>query len=145
PLAGGPLVGAIGRLEHQKGFDVLIRALASVDDARLVVMGDGSERASLEQLARDVGVADRVVWTGWRDDARRYFAAVEVVALPSRFEGFPLTLLEALLARAAVVATDVGSIAEVVRNGDTGLLVPPDDPAALAVAIRRLLKDRGLR
>jgi glycosyltransferase involved in cell wall biosynthesis len=145
PLAAGPLVGAIGRLEHQKGFDVLIRALASVDDARLVVMGDGSERASLEQLARDVGVADRVVWTGWRDDARHYFAAVDVVALPSRFEGFPLALLEALLARAAVVASDVGSIAEAVRNGDTGLLVPPDDPAALAVAIRRLLKDRGLR
>jgi glycosyltransferase involved in cell wall biosynthesis len=140
----GPLVGAIGRLEHQKGLDVLIRAFAFVDDATLVVIGDGSERASLEQLAREVGIADRVVWTGWRDDGRDYLGALDVVALPSRFEGFPLALLEALLARAAVVATDVGSVAEAVRNGKTGLLVPPDDPAALAGAVGRLLADRSL-
>jgi len=141
----GPLIGSIGRLERQKGFDTLIRALADLNDAALVLVGDGSERASLEKLAHRVGVADRVVWIGWSDEPARYLAALEVFALPSRFEGFPLAVLEALLARSAVVAADVGSVAEVVLDGETGLLVPPDDPAALARAIRRLLGDADLR
>jgi len=135
----GPLIGAIGRLERQKGFDTLIRALAEVEGAALVLVGDGSERASLEELARRVGVADRVVWTGWSDEARGY------LSFPSRFEGFPLAVLEALLAQSAVVAADVGSVSEVVLDGETGFLVPPEDPAALARAIRRLLADAGLR
>lgn len=141
----GPLVGAVGRLERQKGFDVLIRALAEIEDGTLVVVGDGSERSALEALARAVGVADRVLWTGWRDDAPRYLQSFDVFALPSRFEGFPLVLLEALLARSAVVAADVGSVREVVFDGTTGLLVPPGDPAALADATRRLLADGELR
>jgi glycosyltransferase involved in cell wall biosynthesis len=86
-----------------------------------------------------------VVWTGWREDARSFLGVFDVFALPSRFEGFPLAVLEALLARSAVVAAEVGSTAEVVRDGETGLLVPPDDPPALARAIRRLLDDRDLR
>ncbi len=140
----GLVVGAFGRLEHQKGFDVLIRAMADVDNASLVVVGDGSERARLEDLARRTGVADRVEWVGWDHDPRRYLTSFDVVAFPSRFEGFPLAVLEALLARAAVVATDVGSVAEAVLNGETGLLVPPDDPHRLGGAIRRLLNDKGL-
>jgi glycosyltransferase involved in cell wall biosynthesis len=141
----GPLIGAIGRLEPQKGYDILIRALREIEDATLVLVGEGSERAALEQLARGVGVADRVVWTGWSDDARSYLGAFDVFAFPSRFEGFPLAVLEALLARAAVVASDVGSTAEAVRDGETGLLVPPEDPAAIARAIRKLLADEPLR
>ena len=141
----GPLIGAIGRLERQKGFDTLIRALADLDGTTLVLVGDGSERASLEELARRVGVADRVVWTGWSDEARRYLSSFDVFAFPSRFEGFPLAVLEALLARSAVVAADVGSVSEVVRDGETGFLVPAEDPVALSGAIRRLLADAGLR
>ena len=76
---------------------------------------------------------------------RRTPSLFDVVALPSRFEGFPLALLEALLARSAVVASDVGSVAEAVRDGETGLLVRPEDPAGLAAAIRRLLADVELR
>ena len=140
-----PVVGAVGRLERQKGFDILIRALEQVEGATLLVVGDGTERADLEELARGVGVADRVVWSGWRDDARDLFSSCDVLAFPSRFEGFPLAVLEALLARSAVVAADVGSVAEVVRDGETGLLVPPEDPGAVAEAIRRLLADEGLR
>lgn len=141
----GPLIGAIGRLEPQKGYDVLIHALAQVEDATLVLVGDGSERSALEQLAGRVGVADRLHWLGWSDDARSYLGTFDVFAFPSRFEGFPLAVLEALLARRAVVASDVGSTAEAVRDGETGLLVPPEDPAALASAISRVLDDRELR
>ena len=139
------VVGAIGRLEHQKGFDVLVRSMAGIADASLVVVGDGGERAGLEDLARDVGVAARLEWKGWRDEPRTCLPDFDVVAFPSRFEGFPLAVLEALLARCAVVATDVGSTSEAVVDGETGLLVPPDDPDALAAAIRRLLADEGLR
>jgi glycosyltransferase involved in cell wall biosynthesis len=141
----GPLIGAIGRLEQQKGYDILIRALPQIDDATLVLIGDGSERSALEQLAGRVGVADRVHWLGWSDDARRHLETFDVFAFPSRFEGFPLAVLEALLARRAVVASDVGSTAEAVRDGETGLLVPPEDSAALASAIRKLLAEAELR
>ena len=144
-LTGGPVVGAIGRLEHQKGFDTLIHALANVEGSTLVLVGDGNERAALERLAKSVGIADRVIWAGWSDEPRRYLSTFDVFALPSRFEGFPLALLEALLARSAVVAADVGSVSEAVVDGKTGLLVPPDDSGALAHAIRRLLADAGLR
>jgi len=141
----GKVVGAIGRLERQKGFDLLIRALAQIDDVTLILVGEGSERRRLEELAREVGVADRVVWEGWSEDARSYLGTFDVLALPSRFEGFPLALLEALLARSAVVAADVGSVPEAIRDGETGLLVPAEDPPALADAIRRLLADADLR
>jgi len=141
----GQLVGAIGRFERQKGFDLLIRALTEIEGVTLVLVGEGSERGRLEELARTVGVADRVVWKGWSEDARSYLGAFDVFALPSRFEGFPLALLEALLARSAVVAADVGSVREAVRDGETGLLVPAETPSALADAIRRLLADADLR
>jgi glycosyltransferase involved in cell wall biosynthesis len=141
----GPLIGAVGRLEFQKGLDVLIHALREIDEASLVLVGDGSEREALEGLAVRLGVADRVMWVGWSDDPRRYLGAFDVFAFPSRFEGFPLALLEALLAGSAVVATNVGSIPEAVQDGETGLLISPEDPAALADAIRRLLADVDLR
>ena len=141
----GPLIGAAGRIEYQKGFDTLIRALPAIEDATLVVLGDGSERARLERLADELGVPERVVWLGWTEHPRGYLASFDVFALPSRFEGFPLALLEAMLAGSAVVASDVGSVPEAVRDGQTGLLVPPDDPAELAIAIQRLLGDRELR
>jgi glycosyltransferase involved in cell wall biosynthesis len=141
----GPVIGSVGRLEHQKGFDVLLRALADVPGASLRVVGDGSEREGLERLARELRVADRVAWEGWSDDPRSGLGSFDVFALSSRFEGFPLVVLEALLARAAVVATDVGSVAEAVIDGETGLLVPPEDPHALAAALRRGLADAGLR
>jgi glycosyltransferase involved in cell wall biosynthesis len=140
-----PSIGAVGRIEPQKGFDVLIRALGEVDDATLAIVGEGSERRALLDLARRTGVAERIRWRGWSDDARSYLASFDVFVLPSRFEGFPLVVLEALLARLAVVAADVGSVAEVVLDGETGLLVPPEDPGALAAAIRRLLADDDLR
>jgi glycosyltransferase involved in cell wall biosynthesis len=141
----GPIVGTMGRFEPQKGFDVLIRALRDVPHATGVIVGDGGERAGLHTLAQRIGVDDRILWLGWSEDRRSYLPWFDVFVLPSRFEGFPLALLEALLAERAVVATDVGSVAEAVLDGESGLLVPSDDPGALAAAIVRLLGDDALR
>jgi glycosyltransferase involved in cell wall biosynthesis len=143
--AAGPIVGAVGRLAFQKGFDVLLRAMRDVEAATLVVVGDGEDREQLQALASGLGVADRTIWAGWSDDVRAHVRSFDVFVLPSRFEGFPLAVLEALLAEKPVVATDVGSVGEAVITGETGLLVPSDDPGALAVAIRRLLADDQFR
>jgi glycosyltransferase involved in cell wall biosynthesis len=141
----GPIVGAVGRLEEQKGFDVLLRAFRDVDGSTLVIVGDGSERERLQDLARELGIEGHVIWRGWSENARSYLPSFDVFVLPSRFEGFPLAVLEAHLAETAVVASDVGSVREAVIDGETGLLVPPADADALTAAIRRLLTDADLR
>jgi glycosyltransferase involved in cell wall biosynthesis len=140
-LRDGPVIGSLGRLDEQKGFDVLIRALAELPTARAVIVGEGPERGALEALAREVGVAERLELVGWRDDARAWLGSFDVFVLPSRLEGFPLAVVEAMLAGTPVVATDVASVSEAVLHGRTGLLVRPDDPAALAAAIGELLGD----
>jgi glycosyltransferase involved in cell wall biosynthesis len=131
-------VGSLGRLDRVKGYDLLLRALAQVPEARLVVLGEGTERAVLEQQARDLGVADRVDLPGWHDEADRFLATWDAFCLPSRSEGFPLSVVEAMLAELPVVATRVGSVAEAVQDGRTGLLVPKDDVEGLVTALRRL-------
>jgi glycosyltransferase involved in cell wall biosynthesis len=140
----GPVVGAVGRIARQKGFDVFVRALASLDGVTGVIVGDGEERESVETLAVRLGVEERVLIEGWHDDPRSYLSTFDVYCLPSRFEGFPLAVVEAMLAGLPIVAADVGSVSEAIRDGETGLLVPPEDPVALASAIRRLLDDRRL-
>jgi glycosyltransferase involved in cell wall biosynthesis len=141
----GPIVGAVGRLEEQKGFDVLLHAFRDVENATLIIVGDGSERERLRAEARRLGIDGRVIWQGWSEDARSYLPSFDVFVLPSRFEGFPLAVLEAHLAETAVVATDVGSVSEAVLDGETGLLVPAADAHALTAAIRRLLAEADLR
>jgi glycosyltransferase involved in cell wall biosynthesis len=144
-LATGPIVGAVGRLAFQKGFDVLLRAMREVDNATLVIVGEGEDRGQLEALARRLGVADRTIWSGWSDDVRSQVRSFDVFALPSRFEGFPLAVLEAFLAEKPVVAAEVGSVGEAVIPGETGFLVQPDDPGALAAAIRELIGNAELQ
>lgn len=144
PVASGPVVGAVGRIAEQKGLDDLVRALPSLIDVTAVIVGDGPERPSLEALATSLGVSDRLVITGWVDDPRSYLSTFDVYCLPSRFEGFPLAVVEAMLAALPIVACDVGSVAEAIQEGETGLLVPPEDDVALAGALRRLLYDRDL-
>jgi len=140
----GPVVGSIGRLDAEKGYETLVRALPRLT-ATAVLVGDGPDRDRLEWLAGELGVAERLVVTGWTDDARRHLLSFTVFCLPSRSESFPLSVVEAMLASLPVVATDVGSVAEAVRDGQTGLLVPRDDPQALADALLRLLEDPALR
>lgn len=149
-LGDVPVVGGVGRFRGEKGQTVLIEAMAEVikqaPDAVLLLVGDGPDRAMLEQKAASLGVADNVVWTGQRsaDEVYRLYAIMDVVAVPSLFEGFGLVAAEAMAAGKPVVASDVDGLAEVVAAGETGLLVPPGDAESLAAALVRLLGDARL-
>lgn len=138
-------IGSIGRLDAMKGHDLLLRAIASVDGVQLVILGEGEERAALEQLAVDLGISDRVKLLGWVENPRAYLPKFDLVAQPSRSEGFPLAIVEAMLAARPVVATRVGSVAEAVIDGETGFLVDKNDIAGLAGALRKLRDDTDLR
>ena len=144
PLAGTTsprcTVGTVARFEAQKGLDVLLRAVAPLDvDVRLV--GDGPERPALVALAEQLELTSRLTFAGWSDDVSAELDRLDVFVLASRNEGFPLAIVEAMLAGLPVVATDVGSVAEAIEPGVTGLLVPPDDERALRDAIASLLAD----
>jgi glycosyltransferase involved in cell wall biosynthesis len=141
-LPPGPLVVAVARLVPQKGIDVAVRALPGLD-ATLVVLGEGSERSRLEALARESGA--RLLLPGRVGDVAAVLRRADLLVHPARWEGFGLALLEAMLCGLPVVATRVSSIPEIVAEGETGLLVPPDDPAALRSALERLLADEQLR
>jgi glycosyltransferase involved in cell wall biosynthesis len=135
-LPDGAIVAAVARLVPQKGLDVAVRALAGVD-ATLVVLGEGPERARLELLARDEGT--RLLLPGRVGDVAALLSRADVLVHPARWEGFGLALLEAMLCGLPVVATRVSSVPEIVVDGETGLLVPPDDPEALRAALQRVL------
>jgi glycosyltransferase involved in cell wall biosynthesis len=140
-------IGAAGRLVRQKGFDVLLRALALLDDLpfRAEIAGDGKLGPRLRRLAGSLRLGPRVTFRGRLDDLAAFFASQDVIAVPSRYEGFCYVAAEAALAGLSVVASDVSSLREVVSHGETGLLLPPDDPVALAAALRDLARDPARR
>jgi glycosyltransferase involved in cell wall biosynthesis len=131
-----PLLLAVCRLEPQKGVDVAIGAVDEIPDAHLVVLGEGPQRRELEQLG-----GDRVHLLGRVPDVAAWLRRADVLVHPARWEGFGLALLEAMLASLPVVATRVSSIPEIVVDGETGLLVQPDDARVLAAALKRVLDD----
>ncbi len=144
----GPLIVGCGRLHRQKGFDLLIEAFADLDDAktRLVILGEGPEREALEALARSKGVADRVLMPGFESHPEKWFAQATLFVLPSRWEGFGHVLVEALAAGIPVVsAWAPHGPADILDDGETGLMVPTGNAVALGAAIDRLLIDKGLR
>lgn len=136
---------AVARLEPQKGLDVAVRALAALaaeaPDVVLVVLGEGPQRAELEALARQLGVDGRLRLPGRVGDVAAWLERAQALVHPARWEGFGLALLEAMLCARPVVASAVSAIPEIVVDGETGLLVAPDDPAALAQALASLLAD----
>ena len=138
-----PYVLGLGRLEAQKGFDLLLEALArpGAPALDLVLAGEGTARTALEALARARGLAARVRFLGATDrpTTLALLRGAVAVACPSRFEGLPLVCLEALAAGRPVVAAAVNGIPELIREGETGFLVPPEDPAALAAALARIV------
>ena len=152
PLLGDPpTVGYAGRLSWEKGLDVLVRAFAIVvrthPEARLTLIGDGPERPRLERLVAEQQLAEHVVMTGLltRERAEEALDGAWVQVLPSLLEEpFANAVAEALMRGTAVVCTNLGGPAEIVRHGQTGLLVPPGDVAALAAALTEVLSDRAL-
>jgi glycosyltransferase involved in cell wall biosynthesis len=138
---GVPILLAVARLVPQKGVDVAVRALRELPDAWLVVLGEGPERPRLERLARELDVAERVWLPGRVPDVATWLRRADVVVHPARWEGFGSALLEAMLCAKPVVASRVSSIPEIVADGETGILVPPDDPPALAGGVTRALED----
>lgn len=132
---------AVGRLEPQKGVDVMLEAVARVDRVTLDIVGDGSLRDALASQVSSLGLDDRVRLVGQQGDVPQRMRDADIFVHAARWEGFGLVLLEAMSAGLPVVSTNVGAIPEVVDDGVTGVLVDPDQPDALAAAIRALAAD----
>lgn len=135
---------AMGRLVEQKGFDILLDAFAQLHteypDWTLTILGEGPERVALEARADRLGIAHQVNWPGIVQHPESYLQHADLFALPSRYEGFPMALCEAMAAGLAVVAADCPTgPREIIRNGVDGLLVQPEDPTALATSLKTLM------
>jgi glycosyltransferase involved in cell wall biosynthesis len=151
-LAIGPdtlLVGIVARLVPIKAHETFLRASAIVarenPRVRFLIVGDGERRAALEALSRELGIADRVDFLGWRSDLDRIYADLDVVALTSENEGSPVSLIEAMTSERAVVSTRVGGVPDLIEDRVDGLLVPPGNPDLFAAAVIELLNSPLLR
>jgi glycosyltransferase involved in cell wall biosynthesis len=137
------VIGFFGRLIEQKGVDVLLNAFGVIrkkyPKAKLLIMGDGRARAALEAQADQSGLREVTQFTGWRENAQRFMPACDIIAVPSRWEGFGLVTLEAMGWSRPIVASRASSLPEIIKEGETGLLVPPEDVQALADALETLL------
>jgi glycosyltransferase involved in cell wall biosynthesis len=142
-----PRLAFAGRINRQKALEVALEAVAQVDGVELVVAGDGPERPALERRAGELGLERRVRFAGPLDrlGVLELFRGADAALLSSAWENFPHTVVEALAVGTPVLATAVGGVTEVVRDGENGLLVPPGDPGALADAIRRFVSDPELQ
>jgi glycosyltransferase involved in cell wall biosynthesis len=146
------VIGAASRLSPEKGLDDLIEAFAIVherfgDRVSLRIAGEGPERPKLEAQIARLGISGSVQLLGWLEHAQlpAFFQDIDVFALPSTWEGFGVSAVEASAMQLPVVGTDVHGIPDAVRDGATGLLVPAADPPALAGALTRLIDDQALR
>jgi len=141
---GATVIGWVGRLSPEKGPDVLLQAVPLLGDPnwQVSVIGDGPQKTELQRESDRQGVADRIRWHGLVPDAARCYAAFDCLVLSSRTEGTPIVLLEAMAGGIPVIATRVGGVPDVLREGE-GILVTPEDPAALAAAVRTVLTDRA--
>ena len=148
-LDDAPALAMVARFMHAKGQDIALRALAQLTDRRwtLVLAGslDTAFAKEVQALAIELGIAERIRFTGHRDDVNNIYGCADMLLAPSRREALSLTLLEAAAFGLPIVASDVGGIGEAVANGETGLLAPPENPAALAQAIATLLDNADLR
>jgi glycosyltransferase involved in cell wall biosynthesis len=147
--AGRFLLGAAGRLSAEKGLDVLVRSVHQLieegRDLELVIVGEGEEKNNLKALIAELGVGERVRLLGYRGDLKEVYQALDLFVLSSLREGLPNVLLEAMSLEVPVVATRIAGVPRLVRDGESGLLVEPGSPAALAAGIRQFGDDQILR
>lgn len=144
PVRKLPIVLTIARLTEQKGIRHLLDAAVRVPHAEFWIVGEGPDRAALRSYAAQLQIADRVKFLGQSTDVAPLLWQADLFVLPSLFEGLPVSILEAMAAGVPVIATQVGGTPEEIGSCETGLLVPPGDPAALADAICHLLTNPGL-
>jgi glycosyltransferase involved in cell wall biosynthesis len=142
---GAPLVGIVGRIfpikNHRLFLDAAARIAAEEKAARFVVVGDGALRRQMEEHANGLGIADRVIFTGWRRDLPRIYADLDVLVVSSNNEGTPVSAIEAMASGCPVVATRVGGLPDLIDDGETGYLVPREDAHALGAAVMGLLRN----
>jgi glycosyltransferase involved in cell wall biosynthesis len=145
---GVPLIGALGRLDPVKGYDDLIGAVRVLKDrgtaVRCVIAGVGPDETRLKGMIDELGLEDDVQLLGLRDDVASLLRAFDVAVMSSHSEGSPLAIIEYMAAGLPIVATSAGGISELISDGEHGLLVEPQDPAALAAALERILSDPAL-
>jgi len=143
------LVGAVGRLSEEKGMDILVDAMPYIlrefPSLNLLIAGDGPLKDLLQRRTRDKGIGAHIRFLGYRNDVERLLSDIDLLVMPSKTEGFPLVLLEAMASGTPVVASNVGGIPEIVHDGHDGILVPPGDPLYLADAVIEILKNSTLR
>lgn len=139
-----PIVLTVARLEKQKGHTYLLKAASDIPGTLFVFVGDGPERANLENETRELSLTDRVIFLGNRNDIPALLRGCDLFVLPSLFEGLPLSIMEAMAAGKPVIASDIGGVDELVTNGKTGYLAPPGDPTALAAAIKKIVSNPQL-
>jgi len=143
------LIGSVGRLEHIKGPDILLDAFAAMADsaheARLVYTGSGSMEPHLRERAAALGLSNRVILAGARSDIPEILAALDCFVMPSRSEGLPFALLEAMAAGKPVISTSVGHIPDILKHGQNGCLVQPESPDELSKTLLSVIKDNTLR
>jgi len=140
-----PLLLALGRLHEAKAFDVLIDAMVQIPEAQLWIAGEGELRGPLEAQIERLHLSERVKLLGWRNDRLDLMATADICVFPSRYEPFGIVSIEAWAARVPLIATRSAGPGALIRDGEDGLLVPIDDVASLAAAIRRLLDDEALK
>jgi glycosyltransferase involved in cell wall biosynthesis len=145
---GSKVIGMVARLDLQKGFEYLLRAARELCGTfpalKVVLVGEGPDRQAIENLIHRFGLQSNVVLTGQHSDMPAIYAAMDIFILPSLNEGLPMTILEAMAASKPVIATRVGAIPSVIKDGETGLLVNPEDINGLRNALARLLADSDL-
>ena len=140
------LIGAIGRLVWQKGFEYLIKCIPKIiktfPNVRVLIVGEGQLRDRLEALGAKLEVKDNLVFTGFRSDIKEILSAIDILAIPSLLEGFPMVTLEAMAMAKPVIATKIDGITEQIIDGESGILIPPKDSGALSSTITNLLKNK---
>lgn len=141
-----PLVGAVGRMVWQKGFEFLVKAVpevvVSIPNAKFLIVGDGPLREKLEALSKELRVRDKIIFAGFKSDIKEVLSAIDMLVVPSLLEGFPMITLEAMAMAKPIIATNIAGTTEQITNCNNGVLVLPGDPDALAKAVIEVYNDK---